>query len=313
MNFLEAQREFRRRCMAANLSMESINQYEKVLKRFVAICVEEKLGDSAETIPIERITPSVVRYYLSVRSQEVAGTTVRIHYMALHTFFSFLYKEEIMTSNIMDKVEKPKKVITEIPAFTKEDIARIMETFDKESFVGFRNYALTCLLFGTGLRRSEATKLKIADIVFGINAIKVVGKGNKFRLVPMGEVLRRTLQKYIRIRDKHIKDAGIKDSPYVFFNSRTGLSLRPNAISDIYRDIAKKLNIKGVRVSPHTFRHSFAKYYLINGGDVFSLQKTLGHGDIAVTKKYISLNDEDIRRQNDKFNPLENDSWRYTT
>lgn len=311
MNFLEAKNEFRRRCMAANLAVGSLKQYEKVLKRFLAVCIKEGLGDSEESIEIEKITASTIRYYLAVRAKEVSSTTVRIHYMGLHTFFNFLYREELIKNDIMAKVEKPKKAVTEIPSFSKEEISKLLNVFDKETYVGYRNYTLTCLLFGTGLRRSEAVNLKLDDLKFDVGMIKVIGKGNKYRSVPIGDTLRRTLVKYIRIREKHLASAGIPSSPYVFINSRTGGKLQPNAISDLYRKIGENEHIKGTRVSPHTFRHSFAKYYLMNGGDVFSLQKTMGHSDIAVTKRYVHLNDNDIKTQNDKFNPLENESWRY--
>lgn len=309
MNFLQAHEEFRRRCYAANLSPESVKQYDKVLKRFIRFCIQDKIGSGEEDIDISKITPSVIRYYLAIRSKEVSPVTVRIHYMGLHTFFSFLFKDNLIDSNPMARVEKPKKVIREIPAYSKEDINKLLNTFDKDTFVGYRNYTLTCLLFGTGMRRSEAANLRLGDIHFDLDVIKVIGKGDKFRNVPMGISLKSILLKYLKVRKKHIAAESISSSDFVFINSRTGQRLQSNAISDIYRMIAADQGINGVRVSPHTFRHTYAKFFLLNGGDVFSLQKILGHADIAVTKRYVTLNDKDIRTQNEKFNPLDNRKW----
>lgn len=311
MNYSQATTEFYRHCLARNLSRETIGMYERVLNRLEKTLVKEGLGERGKDINIEEVTPTMIRLHFSILLGQMQPVTLRIHYRLLHSFFTFLKSEEITSRNIMDRVEKPKVPKKEMEAFSKEEIDTLLSVFDKNTFVGYRNYALTCLLFGTGLRRSEAVKVRIDDIRFDINIIKVMGKGSKFRNVPIGDSLRRVLIKYINIRHDEIKKRKLNDSPYLFINSRNGNKLGIETLTGLYNTVGREEGIRGVRVSPHTFRHTFAKFFLLNGGDVFTLQKILGHSDITTTKKYINLNTNDIRIQNDKYNPFENECWRY--
>ena len=285
--------------------------YERVLNRLEKTMVKEGLGERGKDINIEEVTPTMIRLHFSILLEQMQPVTLRIHYRLLHSFFTFLKSEEITSRNIMGRVEKPKVPKKEMEAFSKEEIDTLLSVFDKNTFVGYRNYVLTCLLFGTGLRRSEAVKVRIDDIRFDINIIKVMGKGSKFRNVPIGDSLRRVLIKYINIRHDEIKKRKLNDSPYLFINSRNGNKLGIETLTGLYNTVGREEGIRGVRVSPHTFRHTFAKFFLLNGGDVFTLQKILGHSDITTTKKYINLNTNDIRVQNDKYNPFENECWRY--
>ncbi len=311
MKFIQAEKEFYRRCMAMNLSTETVKQYQKVLKRLIETCVSEGIGTSATDIDMNSITPTTIRLHLMKLRKKVSLGTVRIHYAALRAFFRFMKKEEIMYRDIMENVEKPKVPIKEIPAFTKDNINTLLSVFDKNTFLGYRNYTITCMMFATGMRRAEVVRLMMQDIHFDIGIIKVVGKGNKFRSVPLSDNLRRVLIKYIKVRQEYIKEKRLMKSPYFFISSHTGSKLTVNSLTNIFEEVGKNEGIKGVRVSPHTFRHTFAKLFLLNGGDVFTLQKILGHSDITTTKKYVSLNDNDIRLQNDKYNPFENENWRY--
>lgn len=210
----------------------------------------------------------------------------------------------------MRNIEKPKVPKRDLKAFSKEHIDILLNVFDKDTFTGFRNYVIACVFFSTGIRRGELVRIKMSDIMFEINSLRIIGKGNKARVVPLSDTMRRLLIKYIKVRELHIRTNKLFMSPYCFI-SHTGNKLSENAVTDIFSKAGKENKIKGVRVSPHTFRHSFAKYFLLNGGDVFTLQKILGHSDISVTRKYVNLNDNDIRVQNEKYNPLENEMWKY--
>ncbi|WP_299449272.1 tyrosine-type recombinase/integrase [uncultured Phascolarctobacterium sp.] len=311
MNFSRATEEFYRRCLGLNLSHETIRKYEKVLGRLEKTLVTEKLGANGSEININDITANLIRYHFSLLRDRMQPITMRIHYMCLHSFFTFLKNEELIAINIMKKVEKPKVPKKEIPAFTKEEVNLLLSVFDKSTFVGYRNYTITCVLFGSGMRRGEISRLLIDDIHFDINIIKVMGKGNKVRNVPLGDSLRRVLLRYLKIRKEFITERGFNNSPYLFISSNTGNKFNVESFTELFNTIGRNEGLKGVRVSPHTFRHTFAKFFLLNGGDVFSLQKILGHADITTTKKYINLNDNDIRIQNDRYNPLENGGWRF--
>lgn len=311
MNYLQATQEYLRDCLVRGLSQETLALYERRLHDLAETLIKGGLGKTSKDIEIGDITSSVIRYHFVLLKERMQIITLKSHYTCLHSFFAFLEKEEIISVNIMDKIDKPKINDKEIQAFSKEDIAKLLSVFDKGTFTGYRNYCITCLLFSTGLRRGEAVRIKLNDIHFDINIIKVIGKGGKFRNVPIGDTLRKVLNKYIHIRNNYVKEKSLNSSPYLFITKYTGDKMRVDALSEIYNTVGKEEGMKGVRVSPHTFRHTFAKFFLLNGGDIFSLQKIMGHSDISMTKKYVNLNINDIRVQNDKYNPLDNESWRY--
>lgn len=311
MNFLQAEKEFYRRCYALNLTEFTNEQYEKILRRLEKACIADGLGESANTINVEDISTTFIRYHIATLSRTLQASTVRGHFMSLRSFFSFLYKEGITSKNIMQNLERPRVPKKEIQAFTKEEIGKILNGFDKNTFTGYRNYVITCVFFATGIRRMELRNIKKEDVRFDINTIKIMGKGNKFRNMPITDSLRKTLLKYIRVRQTYIDEKSLYDCPYLFISSKDGQKMCCNSLSNIYRIKGREEKINGVRVSPHTFRHTFAKFFLLNGGDVFTLQKLLGHSDISMTRRYVSLNDKDIRLQNEKYNPFENESWKY--
>ena len=306
----QAEKEFFRRCYALNLSPVTHEQYEKVLRRLEKACKADGMGADADNINVEDISTTFIRYHIATLSRTLQAMTVRSHFMSLRSFFSFLYKEGITPKNVMENMERPKVPHKEIQAFTKEELQKILNAFDKNTFTGYRNYVITCVFFATGIRRRELINIQKEDIRFDINVLKIMGKGNKFRNIPITESLRKTLLKYIRVRQAYISEKSLYDSPYMFI-SKDGNKLCCNALSTIYRLKGKEEKINGVRVSPHTFRHTFAKFFLLNGGDVFTLQKLLGHSDISMTRRYVSLNDKDVKAQNEKYNPFENESWRY--
>lgn len=311
MNFLEAEKEFKRRCMALNLASETLGIYKKCLHRLLDTCIEEELGNSDDVIAVNDITVSLLRYHFAKLLKQIQPITVRIHYRCLHTFFTFLYKEGYTKRNCMEAVEKPRVPQVEIQAFSHEQVNTLLNIFDKNTFKGYRNYCITCMLFGTGIRRSEATKIKLEDVLFDIAMIKIQGKGSRQRKVPISDTLRKVLLKYLKMRKDYITEKGLCSSPYLFITLNTGGKMSGDSITSMYNTLGRELKLKGVRVSPHTFRHTFAKFFLLNGGDVFTLQRILGHADITTTKQYVNMNSGDIRIQNDKYNPLECDYWKY--
>ena len=311
VNFLQATREFNRRCMSMNLSSETLRIYKKCLNRLLDTCLKEELGDNESNILVEDISTSVLRLHFANLLKELQPITVRIHYMCLHSFFTFLYKEGDIKKNNMENVDKPRVPNIELQAFTHTQVDMLLNVFDKNKFTGYRNYCLTCTLFSTGIRRAEAINIKLEDILWDIKMIKIHGKGNKERKVPISDTLYKVLEKYIQRRKAHINKYSLSSSPYLFINSQNGMKFNINTITAIYNEIGRNKHIKGVKVSPHTFRHTFAKFFLLNGGDVFTLQKILGHADITTTKKYVNMNDKDMRVQDDKYNPLECDYWKY--
>jgi integrase/recombinase XerD len=158
------------------------------------------------------------------------------------------------------------------------------------------------LLYDTGIRLSELISLDFRKIDFNQSCLVVNGKGNRERTVPFGREARRTLWRYMTSFRPE------PDSPQVIqmFLTNKGLPLKPRAVQSMLSRLGKRAGISEVRCSPHTLRHTFAKQYLMCGGDVFSLQRILGHSSLEVVKIYINLLSSEICRQHSKFSPLDN-------
>lgn len=212
-------------------------------------------------------------------------------------FFKFLYEESYIKTNPADKLTKQKTKQVKINPFTESEIKSLLNATDKQTFVGYRDYVAMMLLLDTGIRLSEITNIKLHDISLENNEIFITkGKGNKERTVYFQYQMKEHLKRFIKIR-------GELDHDYLFIG-RTNKPLKNKAIQDrltLYGNMAQ-IN---KRVSPHTFRHTFAKFYIINGGDSFSLQQILGHTTTEMTRKYVQLFGTDLRQMHKKYSPIE--------
>jgi integrase/recombinase XerD len=149
----------------------------------------------------------------------------------------------------------------------------------------------------TGLRISEAISLKLEDIDWNRNSVKVMGKGSKERIVPFGRAVRKALMAYLDRRGNLDTD--------MLFVTEYGETVRRQKALEAIKALGKKAGITGVRVSPHTLRHTFAKTFLVNGGDPFTLQQILGHTTLDMTRKYIALANSDLQTAHSKYSPAD--------
>ncbi|MEG1914952.1 MAG: tyrosine-type recombinase/integrase [Acidaminococcaceae bacterium] len=294
---------FYQRCVALNISNTTLQTYGFFFKN-----LQEHLKAQGIT-EIEQVDALTIGIYLSERAKKVKSISVFGAYRMLKTVFIFLMEYEYITVNPMRKVKKP-IVSKRLPkTYTGEDVTRILHSFDTTEFIGLRNYTLMVLLFSTGLRKGE-TGLRLSDIDMVTGFITVIGKGDKERVIPISNGLTRTLKMYLRKREEYLQEH-CKSSGYVFVSTRGG-GLSSSALNNIFRVLKESLGLpKDKRVSAHIWRHTFAKSFLLNGGDIFTLQKILGHSSIETTRVYINLNDNEVKAQNYKFNPLDNSRWQY--
>lgn len=291
-------------CYSMNLQPNTITNYESKLKIFHRYINDNEIKDVSE------ISSETVREFLAYHKPRVSKSTIKQYYNTLNIFFKFLVKEKVLKENIIEDVSKPRVPKREIRAFSNSEVNIILKHFDRNVFTGFRNYTIMITLFATGMRISELCGLQAIDIMFELNVINIIGKGDKQRKVPMSENLRKILLKYFKMRNEYIDENQLCQSKYFFITRKSTPMTRDN-VEWLFIKIRKYYNLQVDRFSPHTFRHTFAKNYLLNGGDIFSLQKILGHSKIETTKKYISLNDREVKMQNDRFNPLDNQRWQY--
>jgi site-specific recombinase XerD len=233
------------------------------------------------------------------RTQErgLSPESIASYVRAIKAFFSFLEREELMAENPIKKVKTPKTPKKIMPTFSEQDIEKLLAQPNKKTSEGYRDYVVMLTFLDTGLRLSELCGLKVDDVDLQNGYLKVMGKGQKERYVPIGVKVSKALLKYKML---HRQDSGC-DS---FFLTRDGRPLPRRRVQDLVRSYGTKAGIK-VRCSPHTFRSSSAVLYLRNGGDPFTLQRKLGHSSLAMTRRYSNLLDSDVRAAHLKFSPAD--------
>ncbi|HKL34949.1 MAG TPA: tyrosine recombinase, partial [Salegentibacter sp.] len=218
----------------------------------------------------------------------------------LRGFFNYLIFEDYRKDNPLDLIESP-KIGRKLPdTISTEEIDLLIATVDLSKAQGERNRAILETLYGCGLRVSELTHLKISDLYFDEGFIKITGKGNKQRLVPTSDYTKKFINIYkdeVRIHQKINKE----DSDILFLNRR-GNKLTRAMIFTIIKRLAKKAGIQK-KISPHTFRHSFATHLLENGADLRAIQQMLGHESITTTEVYMHIDRKHLREVVEQFHP----------
>ncbi|UCC38187.1 MAG: tyrosine-type recombinase/integrase [Candidatus Aminicenantes bacterium] len=212
-----------------------------------------------------------------------------------------MIEEGVITENPSKKISRIKNDQTVIATFSNEQIIAMLKfTKHQMDFPGIRNYALITLLYDTGCRISELLELKVDDIQLDEKTLTLKGKRRKGRVVPFGDRSLIGLVKYLNRRTTLFGKDG------VLFLTKFGDPLTRRMTNKIIERIGEKAKVENVRLSAHTFRHTFAKNWLMNGGDIFSLQKILGHRTLGMVKNYVNITFKDIQLQHSKFSPGDN-------
>lgn len=218
----------------------------------------------------------------------------------LKGFFNYLIFEDYRSDNPMDLIESP-KIGRKLPdTLSTDEINQLIAAIDLSKSEGERNRAMLETLYGCGLRVSELLNLKLSDLYFDEDFIKVTGKGNKQRFVPISKVNK----KYITIYRKEVRvhqkiEVGHED--FLFLNRR-GKQLTRAMIFTIVKNLATVIHLKK-NISPHTFRHSFATHLLENGADLRAIQQMLGHESITTTEVYMHVNRKHLAKVLNEFHP----------
>jgi integrase/recombinase XerD len=292
-------------CKNRNLSQVTIDGYFLKLKNF-----EDYLRQIG-IAKINQVDTMTIREYLlfiadkkitnpmtgKVQKEGLSSYSLRNYFKAIRVFFNYLIEFEFLNENPISKLKSPKIEKKIIQTFSAEQIKSLIKVPNQRTLLGYRDYAIMLTLLDTGMRVSELINLKIEDINWNENLLLVMGKGRKERFVPFSSRLKRVLFKYLQLR-RHL------ENDYLFVN-RFGDALNRNRVLKMISKYGKLAKITKVRVSPHTFRHTFAKMWILNGGDVFSLQKILGHTTMDMVRNYVNLASSDVQIQHRKFSPLD--------
>ena len=239
--------------------------------------------------------------YSKEQQRGLSGHTINTYMRSIRSFWSWLISEEIIDTSLFFKLKIPKPPKKIMPTFSQSQIESLLSVISN-SAKGYRDRVIILTLLDTGLRVNELINLKIDNVWLEEGIIKVLGKGNKERLLPIGKQIRKLLWRYIN----HHRPEPARPNIDNLFLTQDGRPLTKNRADTMMKCYGKKAGLAGVRCSPHTLRHTFAISYLRNGGDVFSLQRILGHSSLEMTRRYCELADVDIRNAHAVASPVDN-------
>ncbi len=248
---------------------------------------------------------NAVRAYLALLNEKnYSKATIARKLATLRSFYKFLVKRNILSSNPVMAVRTPKQE-KRLPHFLEyEDVKRLLETPPADNWLGARDRAIMETLYSTGVRVSELVALNMDDIDFLGEVVHIRGKGKKERITPIGTSALQVIQHYMEFRNKRARNNPNFDSKVLFVNKH-GHRLSTRSVR---RKMDKYLKMAGLdpSISPHTLRHSFATHMLNNGADLRSVQELLGHQSLSTTQVYTHLTTKKLKEVYDNAHPRDN-------
>ena len=277
------------------LSKNTIANYTLDIEKLCLYLEQNALAVS----PI-KITEETIQQFIYSISKEVNARSQARIISGLKSFFSYLIFEDYRTDSPMELIEAPRLGRKLPDTLSVQDIDNLIAAIDLSKLEGERNRAILETLYGCGLRVSELVSLKISDLFFDEGFIKITGKGDKQRFVPISEVTQKYILLYKDIIRSHLQiQKGHEDT---LFLNRRGKQLTRAMIFTIIKDLAVAINLNKV-ISPHTLRHSFATHLLENGADLRSIQLLLGHESITTTEIYVHLDRKHLTQIVNTYHP----------
>ena len=294
---------------AEGKSPKTIEWYSANLHMFHAYIRDRHISDSLESMTIRLLREYVlyllkrVRYerhpFTPAKDEQLSPATIHAYVRTLRAFFSWIVGEGLAESHIAQDLKPPKLPRKVISTLTDEEIRVILASFDTRNPIDARNQAIVMLLLDSGLRIAELANLATDDVHLNEGYIKVLGKGKKERIVPFGSSVQKAIQRYLfKDRTKAARE-GINN----VFLSVQGYRLTENSIKLMFARLAQRTGVQ--RLHAHLCRHTFATRFLVNGGDVFSLQQILGHSTLEMVRHYVNLASNHVMIQHNKFSPLD--------
>ncbi|EOB3452100.1 tyrosine recombinase XerC [Enterococcus hirae] len=270
--------------------------YEEDLTNF-----ERFLTESGED-DLLKINHLDVRVYLSYLTDErYSRNSIRRKIASLRSFYQYLLKEEVIKENPFSYVHLKKKNL-KLPRFFYENEMQVLfDSVKGEKPLDLRNQALLEVFYGSGIRLSECSNLKLAEIDFDSEVMLIHGKGNKERYAPLGSFAQDALQEYFEKGRKVLMDKYHKSHDYVFVNHH-GEPITPTGIEYVLNQVIKKSSLDS-SIHPHMLRHTFATHLLNNGADMRTVQELLGHANLSTTQIYAHVTKESLQKNYRSFHP----------
>ncbi|MFQ6676951.1 MAG: site-specific tyrosine recombinase XerD [Fidelibacterota bacterium] len=278
-----------------NLSLNTIEAYRRDLKNYISYLEDRGLKS------ISGIKQKHIRGFIrELADAHLSPASIARIFSSIRTYHSFLSTEHFSNTNPSQLLEAPKlpRKLPEI--LTVQEVDDILDAVDRSAKLGKRDLALLEILYSTGLRVSEVCNLNLTGILFDFEMIRVIGKGDKERLVPLGKQALERLNDYIQKERPALSRK--RETKGIVFLSRNS---RPLTRMTVYNILKKWCQAAGItkKVSPHTMRHSFATHLLEGGADLRAVQEMLGHVDISTTQIYTHLDKEHLKEVHRTFHP----------
>jgi integrase/recombinase XerD len=283
--------------MEKGLSKNTVSAYTADIRFFIEYLKENEINDFAE------VTRNDILYFLEDSSDKgIESASLSRRLVSIKVFYRYLVQEKIIKTDITDVMTSP-KLWRLLPDFLSPDeVNALLQVYSNrvKDPLTLRNRTILELMYSCGLRVSETVNLRLDNLKFDEGIIRVTGKGNKERIVPIGLPAERLLQKYLdNVRPELLKE-NIDES--IVFLSNNGRILDRERVWGIIKEAAKLAGIKK-NIHPHTLRHSFASHLLANGADLRVIQEMLGHADISTTQIYTHVDQDRLKSVLQQFHP----------
>ncbi len=250
-------------------------------------------------IYISKVSTNNILDYIQKRVEDGIGKTTNSRIQSsLQKFYNYLLLEDIISENPMGTIKRPKQIRSVPKSVSEEDVENLLKAPDLTTVIGIRDKAMLEILYAAGLRVSELINIKLFDLDLNSGILKIMGKGSKERIVPIGEYATDWVNQYLEQRAKLLNK---KASDYLFLSKRG----TPMVRQTFWLCIKKYALLAGITtsLSPHSLRHAFATHLINHGADLRSVQKLLGHSDITTTEIYIYVANDRLKDIHKKHHP----------
>ena len=276
-----------------NYSSNTVIAYKKDVETFQEFCrVKFELNN------LLKVTYPIIReWVIDLSEKELSPLTINRKISSLSKYYDFLIKINDLKSSPLKNHKRLKVQKKLIIPFSEDEVLKVVDVFSK-NFEGKRNLLIVDMLYSTGVRRDELINIKLNDVLLDENLVKVLGKRNKERLVPLVLNLKSRIKDYLKFRNE------IKSSSSNFFITTKGKKIGPSLVYRVVKNYFSKVSTK-VKTSPHVLRHSFATHMLNNGADINSIKEIMGHSSLASTQIYTKIKLPKIINDYKKNHPRE--------
>ena len=276
-----------------NYSSNTVIAYKKDVETFQEFCrVKFELNN------LLKVTYPIIReWIINLSEKELSPLSINRKISSLSKYYDFLIKINDLKSSPLKNHKRLKVQKKLIIPFSEDEVLKVVDVFSK-NFEGKRNLLIVDMLYSTGVRRDELINIKLNDVLLDENLIKVLGKRNKERLVPLVLNLKSRINDYLKFRNE------IKSSSSSFFITTKGKKIGPSLVYRVVKNYFSKVSTK-VKTSPHVLRHSFATHMLNNGADINSIKEIMGHSSLASTQIYTKIKLPKIINDYKKNHPRE--------